>query len=214
MLWRVWKKQQFIDYRTFPDIPIESRSISPAGINLALQSSFMESLKRRLATIVQIIFKLESLNMKNRPCFRYILEKGNLWCIEIVDAEKSKYCCSPFCRRSYKIQRRLQFCNQSGYSLFHFKHGVRNFFDFIFWNVQHAKVQNVHNLIGEFLEVVCSDAKNSKLFKIHHRSESRLLKFLQNVIYVVVERLINVVDKYDLRCDRRKALPLGDWIAG
>lgn len=127
-------ENQSIVNRTFPDIPIESCSISPAGINLALRSSFMDSLKRRLATIVQIIFKLESLNMKNRPCFRYILEKGNLWCIEIVEAEKSKYCCWPFCRCSYKISRRPQFCNRYilFYLLFHFKNLVRQQRNFVF----------------------------------------------------------------------------------
>lgn len=75
-----------------------------------------------------------------------ILEKGNLWCIEIVEVETSKYCCSlsvGVLTKSHLIHtefgnRRVNSCDALLYSLFHFENIVRQPFDFVFRNIQYV----------------------------------------------------------------------------
>lgn len=117
--------------------------------------------------------------------FCFISEKGNLWCIEIAEAEKSKYCCLH--RHSYKIsmdsQKKVKFgnrqvnsCDALFNSLFHFKNIVRQPFDFVFWNIQYAHVEYVYQLLRKFFELVGGDSQSSKLLEVCKGFERRLLQ--------------------------------------
>lgn len=123
--------------------------------------------------------------MKNRP--ELISEKGNLWRIEIVDAEKSKDCSSlsvEILTKSHWIHVKVKFGNQNEfvrcalYSLFHFENVVRQPFDFVFRNIQNAEVQNVHQLVGELFEVIGGGSQHSKLLEIRQRFNRRFLQFV------------------------------------
>lgn len=139
--------------------------------------------------------KLESLNMKNRPDL-FQFGKGNLWCIEIGGAEKSKYCCSMSVgvltksqRTHIKVKfgnREVNSCDALFYSLFHFKNIVGQLFDFVFGNIQYAHVQYVHQLIRKLFEVIGGDSQHSKFFEIGERFERRFLQLV-----VIHEQLLD-----------------------
>lgn len=69
--WESYAQAQTIESRL-----IQQLWMSSTGINLALQFIHQNGFEQKLASILQIVFKLESLNMKNRPCFASFWKRG------------------------------------------------------------------------------------------------------------------------------------------